>query len=418
MNGIITFDDGAGTVIEDGTVITDNFSTTSFECDTIATGEITSKVLANPINICATTTGTITLGSSGQINLGNSISITDKTIASPAVTDTINLFDNITTGTVNMCKMDFKQNSISSNAVTDIVSLFDNITTGTVNMCKMDFKQNSIASSAVTDAVSLFDNITTGSVNIAKTIFKQNSIASSAVTDTVSLFNNITTGTVNMCNNSIKLSEDSITSASATDVINLYNNITTGTVSMAKFVFSQNAIKSTASNDTVSLFENITTGNIQLMENVTGGSLTIGNAVATTGNGGAINIGVGQRNKTVMGNATTSGTGVNSGIVAIRKIQIGENVGTAYRCMIMGSTGAGLSGSQLFSIPGAPTTLGTPIVFANINVDQTNDTGVYVVNTIVASTTQFRYRKRFISSGGGAVNDATSESINYVAYWL
>lgn len=59
MNGIITYDDGAGTVISGGTVTTDTFSTTNFNCDNIQ-----GIAAADNISLYTNTTGNISVGSS------------------------------------------------------------------------------------------------------------------------------------------------------------------------------------------------------------------------------------------------------------------------------------------------------------------------------------------------------------------
>jgi hypothetical protein len=103
------------------------------------------------------------------------------------------------------------------------------------------------------------------------------------------------------------------------------------------------------------------------------------------------------------------------GNAILKKIQIGST-GTPYRCMIMGTTGEGLIGSNVVSIPNAPTTFGNPILYTSINVGQGNDINMYTVNSIVINATQFRYRKR--RWNGAILDDTASESINYIAYWL
>jgi len=144
-----------------------------------------------------------------------------------------------------------------------------------------------------------------------------------------------------------------------------------------------------------------TTGDVNIGQNQTTGSLRLGTNSARTG---AINIG-----------ATGSTTTINGNLNCEGYTNIGTT-GTPYRCMIMGSTGAGLSGSNVVSIPGAPTTFGNPILFTSINVGQGNDINMYTVNAIVLNEFQFRYRKR--RWNGAVLADASTESINYIAYWL
>ena len=80
-------------------------------------------------------TVTMNMGGAGTVKLCNTIDVTSNSIASGGVGDTINLFNNITTGSVNMCKIIFQANTIATAAVSDTFNLLNNITTGTINFC-------------------------------------------------------------------------------------------------------------------------------------------------------------------------------------------------------------------------------------------------------------------------------------------
>jgi hypothetical protein len=89
--------------------------------------------------------------------------------------------------------------------------------------------------------------------------------------------------------------------------------------------------------------------------------------------------------------------------------------GSSYRCKIIGQNiGSGTSGVQSYTIPGAPTTLGNPTVFANANAQMT--TGyIRSVSIQVTGTNSFQYWKR-LQLGNSTGN--FTESFNFVAYWI
>jgi hypothetical protein len=133
-------------------------------------------------------------------------------------------------------------------------------------------------------------------------------------------------------------------------------------------------------------------------------TITIGNTNGTTTN---------QMGNIKMGNGTNNLTTANNGTVSINKLQVGT--GTGFRCVIMGTVGAGLSGLQTHIMTGAPSGMGNPIVFAQIvNVAENNY--IYVPNISVTAFDRFTYRKKFYSGSG--IGDASNEPINFVAYWL
>jgi len=501
MNGIITFDDGSGTVIEDGSVVTDNFSTVNFattnlsadnittdsiqpisdtniylftdilagrtlyvgdscttsigggslvvDSATVKTENISSSLTTDAVSLYTATTGNITLGGSGKIELGQYLSVTNKTIASLFSSDSINLFDNITTGTVNMCKFDFKQNSIASGAISDSLTLFGNITTGNANF---------------------FNNLSSGYVNMCNTFaMKPNNIEYNNATTSFNLFSNIAdacsinfggVGTVNICD-SIQASLNKINVINPASNFYLLDNlteslhiangqttagiITIGQNKTAGYVLLGSASASTIIKGNASCEKNIDLGNAtstQIYSTNAAAPFTIrgdntltvyGSGTSKYGswNGGQVELGTDSnsniiigaggsngdaRTTTIKGNTinigNSAGTGTNTFIGNTKT----GTAGTTFRCIISGTIGAGLSGVQTYTIPGAPTGFGTPIVMTTINVNSGNSTNIYCCNSNPISTTQFTYRKR--RDNGTALADASSESISYVAYWL
>ena len=76
------------------------------------------------------------------------------------------------------------------------------------------------------------------------------------------------------------------------------------------------------------------------------------------------------------------------------------------------NVGAGIEGGT-YTIPGAPTGFGNPLVFASINV---SSLAMHIIMVNPNSPNTFQYNKRFWN--GGSIGAASSESFNYVAYWL
>ena len=203
---------------------------------------------------------------------------------------------------------------------------------------------------------------------------------------------NIWTGTSNTFNNVVNV--DSISAPSGTLIVS-------GIITGSDILSTSGDFQNPTATASCRFARTTTSGTVNIATNQTTGTLNIGTATSRTG---PINIGATGSTTTINGNLNCEG---------YNKIGL---TGTPYRCMIMGTTGAGLSGSNVVSIPGAPTTFGNPILFTSINVGQGNDVNMYTVNAIVLNEFQFRYRKR--RWNGAALADASTESINYIAYWL
>ena len=167
----------------------------------ISTDNITAVDNTTSKNIFKFNTGDITIGKTGKINLGEDISIKQKTIASTGTTDIINLFNNISgsIGQINMAgKFVIKELSIASTSITDNVSLFNNLS-GSFGVVKMAtnllFKQSNILSSAVGDVINLFTNLTTGTLNIGTEITTGTlNLATGVMTGILNIGTGITTG--------------------------------------------------------------------------------------------------------------------------------------------------------------------------------------------------------------------------------
>ena len=304
------------------------------------------------INLFTTTTGTVKIGTAKKISLGNiiaddSLVITNGNIGTlktaiiqpPSLISQIEFYKD-TTLPLYFAKFKFQNNAITSGAVNDTVSLFNNITTGIVQMCNnLVFTQNAIRSSGASDTIDLFNNITTttGSINIANGSLSKCILNLGSKMHSTGQVNIGGFGTVKMCNS---------------------------------FIITAESIASTGILDTIQLFTNITTGISNFLTGLTSGTLNIGNTTATTGNGGNINIGTGTKCDINIGNGTNNSTANYNGCCTINKLQVG--VGTGFRCVMMGrNVGAGTE-SGTITITGAPTGFGNPLVFASINVISSN----------------------------------------------
>jgi hypothetical protein len=203
-----------------------------------------------------------------------------------------------------------------------------------------------------------------------------------------------------------KFENTNITSTATSDIINLFTNLTSGAVNMcSNLIFKASSIASSGVGNIISLFNNLTTGTLNIGAGMTTGTLNIGNTTSGTNNA---------QGNIIMGNADNSSNTDNNGRVTINKLRVGIN-GSAYRCKIIGSNiGSGTSGVQSYTIPGAPTTLGNPIVFTQANAQMT--TGyIWSVSIQITGVNTFQYWKRI--QLGNATNNFT-ESFNYVAYWI
>lgn len=218
-------------------------------------------------------TGVITIGKTGKLQLGNDISITQKTIESTGTTDTINLFNNIsgTIGQINMAgKFVIKELSIATTSITDNVKLFNNLSGafGAVNMVtNLLFKQSNILSTAVGDVINLFTNLTTGTLNIATGITTGTlNIATGVMTGILNIGTGMTTGRVN------------IGSALTTGDIFIGNTTGTTTGALGDISMGNDTNNSSsAGNGTVRIYK-LRIGNSPVLRNIRYGSVAGGSS--------------------------------------------------------------------------------------------------------------------------------------------
>jgi len=366
---------------------------------TYDTSSITKTNTTDAVNLFNTTTGNITIGSSGIIKLGTAIQATNLGMqAQGGGATNIELFKDIITGTVTTCNnLVLSGSNYNCSGVNDIIRLTEKLTTGVLRIC------NSLTTGAVYIADAA---LTSGSVNMCGSfIFKINSIASIGTNDIINFFSNLTTGTLRIANG---LTTGTVYIADTA-------SLTTGSVNMCTtFLFKVNQLLSSGIADIIDLFSNITTGTMNFMTGLTTGTLNIGNPTAT-GTGGTINIGTGPKTTISIGNLSNNSASANNGCCTIQKLKLGY--GTAFRGLIIRTgIGAGLSGQQTETIPGAPG-FGNPIVFGVIECGGGNLANLFILNIDVTGTNTFRYRKRLYNITSGVSSD-TTEAINYIAIWL
>jgi hypothetical protein len=142
-------------------------------------------------NFCSNLLSTVTMnmGGAGIINLCNSIKISPNTIASTGINDTIELFNNINTGTVNLAK----------NITTGILNIGSfGLSGSTINIGNLG--DINIGTTIVSKIISIGGAFrSTGLVKIWDNInITDNAIYSGGINNTINLFNNITTGTIKL----------------------------------------------------------------------------------------------------------------------------------------------------------------------------------------------------------------------------
>lgn len=247
---------------------------------TYDTNTLTASPTTNAIDLFKTTTGNITIGSSGVLNLTNNFSLSGTVMSGTDTNGQYNIMSNVSTGIVRF------GNSIT----TGIIAFGQAMTTGTVNFVS--------PVSGTSSATMNIGNSNTGTINICSTSLatgnvnigysgivklcnsinvSPNTIASVGVGDTINLFNNITTGILNICNSGL------VNVGNNGGLVYLGNN--NGTVNLTNnFSFNNNSFDFNGSTSIVDLFSSVSLYTVNFCNNLTTGILNIGGA-------GKINLG-------------------------------------------------------------------------------------------------------------------------------
>ena len=371
------------------------FNTTETEIIVIGDGQTTGVLYLGTTPSIKGRTGNVVIGattcnteSRGPIvaNLGIKLPTATNSIDTDTVGATVSLFNSLTTGTLNIGKsitttglinigpaIQVSEYGIKAQGGTSsAIELFKEVALGTVTMCStLVLSASNYDCLGINNTIRLTEKLTTGSLRICNNLTTGGVyIADSA----------LTTGSVNMCGSFI-FKVNSLAAAVVTATIDLFKTTLSGTINFAT---------------------GLTTGILNIATGQTTGTINIGNITSTTAN---------QMGNIKMGNATNNSTAVNNGCCTINKLQVG--IGTANRCVITGYTGAGLSGNQNFTIPGAPTTLGNPIVLTQMNAPMNGF--IYSVSMNVTGPNTIIYRKLY--QAGGSTFDASVENFFYMAIW-
>ena len=286
---------------------------------------------------------------------------------------------------------------------------------------------SSINSSSATSELSIVPSQTTGTLNIGS-----NSTTTTRTTGAINIGSNVlgtTPITIGMSGKSTTALNGTVSVGSSMNTNGISN---TGTITSSGSISANgglsvatgqtlvsNSMNGTTAAAAQTIGGNIDTGSITVGGALTTGSITLG-GVQTTGD-----INIGNTNATgdiYIGNGSNSTTGANKGTCSIQKLQVGNTTassgngigtGTPFRCVIVErNVGSTTSATGTYTIPGAPTEAGNPIVFASINSANSN----YWIVVNPASTTTFTYQKSYWTGTG--FGGATNENFNYVAYYL
>lgn len=426
---------------------------------TYDTNTLSASPTTNAIDLFKTTTGDITIGSSGKIKITNNFSFLGTVMSGTDSNGQYNIMSDVTTGIVRF----------GHSITTGIIAFGQAMTTGTVNfvspvsgtssaIMNIGNSMSSSGSVNICSSSSAAGNVNigySGTVNLCNSLYVKPSSIDCNSTATINLFDSLTSGILhvgknivsgsgilNLCN-SIFITPNSIASGQTSDV-SLFNSIggTIGKIRMAtNLIISEGAINCTSVTDSIKLFKILQTGTLNICESLTtlGTVLIGGSGVVKLCNSfqfftnNPLNSDdiqyIGTKNKVELLNTLNTtktlnfgGTStINIGAVVSAtpgrvningKLYIGSN-GTSNRCVITGITGAGLSGIQNYTIPGAPTTLGNPIIFTQMNAPMNGF--IYSVQISVTGANSFQYWKRYQS--GGSTNDASVENFFYMAIW-
>lgn len=203
-------------------------------------------------------------GATGSVNMCNSLIFKQYTIASVLDNAPYFLFNNVkgNDASINMCNNSIiiRENEIKTSDFGTVINLFNNLTTGSINMAtNLILKQSAIISSAVGDVINLFTNLTTGTLNIATGL----------TTGILNIATGMTTGRVN------------IGSALTTGDIFIgnINGTTTGALGDISMGNDTNN-SSSAGNGTVRIYK-LRIGNSPVLRNIRYGSVAGGSSNAS-----------------------------------------------------------------------------------------------------------------------------------------
>jgi hypothetical protein len=373
---------------------------------------ISTGSLIGPYKNAATSSASIT--TAGQIT-GTSLVLGTGAIGCGAITSTGNISTSSASGTITAPSGGFLIGPYKNAASSQSASI---TAAGVITGTKLVIPTVDCASSGT--SLYLGSNLDTGNIFLGSVISTGNITIgreSGNHTGVITIGGSQTTGIMEIATKSSRTGNLFISSTTG-QTNNIYIGAT-GTKTILDGTVSSNSLDGLSSGAAQTIGGIITTGSITIGGALTSGSMTLG-GVQTTGD-----INIGNKNATgdiYIGNGTNSTTGANRGICSIQKLQVGNTTansgngigtGTPFRCVIVErNVGSTTSATGTYTIPGAPTAAGNPIVFASINSANSN----YWIVVNPASATTFTYQKSYWTGSG--FGGATNENFNYVAYYL
>lgn len=342
MNGINSFDDGSGTVIEDGSVTTTALNITSFNAQSLTSGTIVTNTISA---IDATVTHNLEVINdihSGFLRVDNTItggfiSLNDQFGAFYGQT----LDTNISGGYVNLynstdnLELNFGGNTDTLNigsSNTGVITILNdntnNINIGGYGPIKLGNVMKIIASQLLTngvnDTISLFNNITGGGINMFTGLTNGTCRICTALTTGNIQIGNPSAPSLIKIGNFLQINGYELTGGVANSTIGLFpaqiggeiqmgsglttgvvlvgHNMTTGYVRIGPyFRFTSNTLETEVDGTTYTLFNNMVTSNLRIGHSMTSGTFAIGNN-KTSGEMNIMNNNPGTQNLNIMDN--------------------------------------------------------------------------------------------------------------------
>jgi hypothetical protein len=251
--------------------------------------------LSTAVDLFISTTGLITLGGTGNIQIGG-INISNQTLTAVVSIDPVNLFNNSSSLIIGSSATSVSVGSFAPNLYFGSAQILgNNVEIGTsanTNIIgRVRIVNQTLTAVDDTASVNLF-NTNTGNISLGTSQVATNNIIIGSAT------NNNKIGNFNFIANDI-------TSSSISTNVSFLNNLTTGALSIATgqtasgtinigsatsqvritpdFNFQSSSLTAAATSSVVSIFNNITSGTINIGQGLTTGNIALGHAALQSG---------------------------------------------------------------------------------------------------------------------------------------
>ena len=411
MNGIISYDDGAGGTMEGG-VITCN----ELDVPIINVNEVQPYNVSTNYNLFTTATSQINIGNTGIITYMLSPVISAMPIIAGQFNSNYGYLNNIesqiiNTSTLNVSNVNVSVVIVGTENITTLNASVGNISTLNASVGNIStLNTNTITATTTASNVVLYNNVITGSVKLGEdassVVIGTNSslISFGGNTSSSSIIN---VGTFQFTGDTMNLTDLGATNVSG--VMRIATTLTAGSIRMGGAITSGNIIignhNMSGTNEirtggTLQLGNQATTLNMGASASTTN-TLNIGNlsstaniigttiAVGTTNTSGSVNIGTNlllSSDRVNLGNISTAALGTMN--LGMRTINIGLNASSIQIGNNMASGGAGLnigSNANVNTIKGLTITMGSDSVLANAisigNVSSTININAQITST-------------------------------------